>query len=322
MNEFEEIKAEVIKARFRFANLPDAFWLIVLVIVVGLFAAGMGLGGVNVPLKRIPWSVLVPIMATFCFMHSVIMLGLRRALTLLGLAVSIAFCAEYYGESTGILFGPYCYTDVLGPKILGRVPVLIPFAWYMMFYPSYVITNILAEAHPIATKGGTAWIVWLSLLSALVMTAWDVTMDPVMSFHPGGGSAEWCNAKGLNQATVGHPAWVWIEGGVHFGVPLRNFSGWMLTSFLVFLIYRKVEQGIALRPHEGYNSRSMAWLPVGAYGTMALVDTWLGYPEIEDIHLISPFVMGIPFLFASFKIFAQRTDLPLWPQLHKADPDA
>ena len=321
MNEFDEIKAEVVKARFRFANLPDSFWLIVLVILVGLFAAGIGLGGVNVPLKRIPWSVLVPIMAVFCFTHSVIMLGLRRALTLLGLAVSIAFSAEYYGESTGVLFGPYCYTDVLGPKILGRVPVLIPFAWYMMFYPSYVITNILAEAHPIATKGGTAWIVWLSLLSALVMTAWDVTMDPVMSFHPGGGSAEWCNVKGLNQATVGHPAWVWIEGGVHFGVPLRNFSGWMLTSFVVFLIYRTAERRITLRPHEGHDSRFMAWLPVGAYGTMALVDTWLGYPEIEDIRLIAPFVMGIPFLFASFKIFAQRTDLPLWPQLNKADDD-
>ena len=46
---------------------------------------------------------------------------------------------------------------------------------------------------------------------------------------------------------------------------------------------------------------------------MAAVDSWLGYPEIGDIHLISPFAMGIPALFASFEIFANRTDLPLWP---------
>ncbi len=124
----DEVEADVIKTRIRFAGLPDSFWLMSLVLVVVLFAAGIRLGGINVPLDRIPWSVLVPCMALFCFVHSYIMLGLHRALTLLGLATTIAFCAEYYGESTGILFGPYCYTEVLGPKILGRVPALIPFA--------------------------------------------------------------------------------------------------------------------------------------------------------------------------------------------------
>jgi uncharacterized membrane protein len=318
----EEVEADVVKARIRFAGLPDSFWLMTLLLVVLLFAAGIRIGGVNVPLGRIPWSVLVPCMALFCFVHSYIMLGLHRALTLLGLATSIAFCAEYYGESTGILFGPYCYTDVLGPKILGRVPMLIPFAWYMMFYPSYVVTNILTETRPVSKRRETTWIVWLSLLSALIMTAWDITMDPVMSFYPGGGSTDWCNARGLHEATLGHPAWVWKEGGVHFGVPLQNYAGWMATAFVVFLIYRLLERRIAQRPLQGYNSRFMAWLPVAAYGMMALIDAWLGYPEIEDIHLISPFVMGIPFLFATFKLFAERTDLPLWPTLHKFDQDA
>jgi putative membrane protein len=105
-------------------------------------------------------------------------------------------------------------------------------------------------------------------------------------------------------------------------VPLRNFAGWMLTAFVVFLIYRLLERKLPLRPLQGYRSRMMAFLPVAAYGMMALIDAWLGYPEIEDIHLISPFVMGIPFLFASFKLFAQRTDIPLWPWQHKVEDDA
>jgi putative membrane protein len=57
----------------------------------------------------------------------------------------------------------------------------------------------------------------------------------------------------------------------------------------------------------------MAWLPVGAYGALAAVDTWLGYPQIADIHLISPFAMGIPFFFASVQILINRSDLPFWP---------
>jgi uncharacterized membrane protein len=305
-----------------FAGMPNSFWLMILVLVVWIFAAGIRLGGLNVPLERIPWSLLVPCCALFCVLHSYVMLGLWRALTLLALSTTIAFAAEYIGQSTGLIFGPYCYTDILGPKILGRIPVLIPFAWYMMLYPSYVVTNILAEGRPIAVRTNLGWIVWVSMLSALVMTAWDLTMDPVMSYHPDAAQPGWCQGStALHEANVGHPAWVWIDGGVHFGVPLKNFRGWLATAFVVFLAYRLIERYIPLRPLPGWKSRIMGYLPVGVYGTMAIIDAWLGYPEIEDIHLISPFAMGIPFLFASFRLFADRTDLPLWPWQHHEEEE-
>ena len=95
----DEVEADVIKTRIRFAGLPDSFWLMSLVLVVVLFAAGIRLGGINVPLDRIPWSVLVPCMALFCFVHSYIMLGLHRAL--------------FYNEHDGTLetFRPYASPD-------------------------------------------------------------------------------------------------------------------------------------------------------------------------------------------------------------------
>ena len=297
----------------RLGRIPAPVWLIVTLFTIILFYVGIKTGGFNMPLERIPWDILVPITVAICLAHSLLMLGWQRALTLFGMAVVISFGFEFVGESTGAIFGPYYYTDILGAKIAERIPYLIPLAWYMMFYPSYVIANLLAEGGPVSRRDGLVPIVWLSILSALVMTAWDLTMDPVMSFHPCPDSTLSCLDGELDAANVGDPAWVWGESGPHFGVPLENFRGWLIASFTVFFAYRLVERKLPLKSFTGMNSRIMVIIPVGVYSAMALVDTWLGYPEIEDVHLISPFVMGIPAFFAAFHLFANRTDLPLFP---------
>ena len=291
------------------AKTPASVWLMLLFVIAAVFYAGIRTGGFTIPLQRLPWSVLVPTFATFCFLHSLVTLGRARALLLLGLCLTISFLFEYVGETTGAIFGPYYYTDLLGWKLFGRIPAIIPFAWYMMFYPSYVITNLLAEGNPTSVRSGIAWITWMSALSALVMTAWDLTMDPIMSFSNCQATGESC----VDETNVGHPAWVWPGGGEHFGVPLLNYRGWLLTAFIVFMLFRWLETKVPHRPWRGAASRVMIWMPVLAYGGMAVADSWLGYPEIDDIHLISPFAMGIPALFATLQIFANRMDLPMWP---------
>lgn len=273
-------------------------WLFYLVAVLFLFYLGVHVWGVSINLDRIPWRILVPIFALFCFCHSVLLLGWKRAVTLLGLAVSVSFCFEYVGESTGLIFGKYHYTELLGHKINSRIPVIIPFAWYMMFYPSYVVTNILTEGTPDARRGGFVWLVWMSAISALIMTAWDVTMDPIMSW---------------SQCSDCSPAWVWDDGGIHFGVPLKNYQGWLITSFVVFFLYRSIETRIPRKPGAPHMPRLVAFMPVAAYGTMALIDTWLGSRQIEDSRLIAPFVMGIPFLLAVMHLVAGGKDR------HRAD---
>lgn len=295
-------------------KVPASAWLMLLVAVTIVFYAGVRTGGFDMPLERIPWTILVPCFALFSFTHSIVMLGYQRAIVLLVLCLTISFGFEYVGEKTGVIFGPYYYTGMLGTKLFGTIPVIIPFAWYMMFYPSYVVTNVLAESDPVSVKSNVAWIAWMSALSALIMTTWDLTMDPIMSFHTCATSALECINSPLEEFNVGHPAWVWVDGGEHFGVPALNYWGWLLTSFVVFFLFRLVETRIPHQPWPGAMSRMMIFLPVGAYGTMAFIDAWLGYPEIDDIHLITPFAMGIPFLFASFQIFARRVDLPLLPR--------
>ncbi len=297
---------------------PASVWLLLLVLTAWLFYAGIASGGFNIPIERLPWSILVPGFALFSFAHSTVMLGWRRALLLLALCTCLSFCAEFYGQKTGTLFGPYYYTSVLGPKLFGTIPVLIPFAWYMMFYPSYIVTNLLTEGKPVAEETRFVWLLWSATLSAMVMTAWDLTMDPIMSFHPCAMGRIDCLPAVLDENLIGHPAWVWVHGGEHFGVPRLNYRGWLLTAFAVFLIYRFLEQKITHTPWPGGQSKAVAFMPVAAFGAMALVDTWLGNPKIGDIHLISPFAMGIPFLFATFMLFAKSPDMPLWPHHPRA----
>ena len=168
----------------RVKEIPGSVWLLSTLLVILIFYVGIRTGGFNMNLERIPWGILVPCAAAFAFGHSYLLLGWQRAVTLFLMATVISFCFEYVGESTGLIFGPYEYTHVLGWKLFERIPFLIPLAWYMMFYPSYLIANLLAEGGPISHRTKLVPIIWLSILSAMVMTAWDLTMDPVMSYNP------------------------------------------------------------------------------------------------------------------------------------------
>jgi putative membrane protein len=160
----------------------------------------------------------------------------------------------------------------------------------------------------------------MALLSAAIMTAWDLTMDPIMSYEPLGG---------VDQAAIAAsgeiPAWRWLVSVVepqdcslatrlppttstHFGVPWQNYQGWMLTAFVVFLVYRLLERKLPIHreraPHEARAlARLTAILPVTGYMAMALIDAILGSPRIQDVHLISPFAMGITAAVAAVAIF-------------------
>ena len=114
------------------------------------------------------------------FFHAWYSLGARNTLVFFALSAVVSWAFEQAGVETGLIYGPYHYTDRLGPK-LGHVPLLIPIAWFMMIYPSYVISNLIADGQPDGTRGSSGRIAWLAFLGAMVMTAWDVAMDPIMS---------------------------------------------------------------------------------------------------------------------------------------------
>jgi putative membrane protein len=163
------------------------------------------------------WTVLA-----FCgasLVHAWVYRGFLWALGFFVVVAGIGLLAEAVGTRTGWPFGEYDYTDVLGFSVLG-VPGVVPLAWVMMLYPTYVAATFLVQR---------AWVV--ALVSGFSMMAWDVFLDPMMVQL---GAWHW-------QADTGQAP------GVP-GIPLVNFAGWFvvaaaMTAVVSLLPRRKVPVG-------------------------------------------------------------------------------
>lgn len=159
--------------------------------------------------------------AIAALLHAASRLGWQRSLAVFAAAFSISLGAELLGTTTGYPFGPYAYTTQLGYLIGGRVPFNIPTSWFFMLYASLAICGRLLSP---ADDARTRWR-W-SAVAALVLTAWDVSMDPAM---------------------VATTHWIWrlpdvagepllrraLLSDLFYGMPLMNWFGWLVTGFIV-----------------------------------------------------------------------------------------
>ncbi|MBW4026626.1 MAG: carotenoid biosynthesis protein [Acidobacteria bacterium] len=210
----------------------------------------------------------------FALFHCVAMAGVRRTALFFSISAVVSYLMEEVGVRTGFIYGAYHYSDLLGPK-LGHVPLLIPLAWFMMIYPSWMVARVLVKGvDPRTVRGFTAE----AVVAAWVMTAWDLVMDPGMS-------------------AAGN--WIWEHGGAYFGVPRRNYLGWLLTTFLVYWIagwmWRKVE-------HKRTSSRIFEALPVYAYAIFAA--RYAMGNRIPALQVVALFCMGTPALVALIRLGA------------------
>jgi putative membrane protein len=259
--------------------------LLVLIAMVVLFAAHLGIHAYHVafevgPDARVPWTVLIPIYSSFSVAGALHMLGWRRALIFFGVTAVISFVAEYVGETTGLIFGAYEYTDVLRPKLLSTVPVVIPLAYFMLMYPSYIITNLILDGAPIPRHRSRSQLPAVALLTAMIMTAWDLAYDPLM-------------ARGFE-------AWVWLDGGPYYGIPFQNFVGWVATCFVIALTYALVEPRVALKPL----GRPTHWVVLASllgFAALGVGDMFAGFPE--GTRVLAPFTMGVPVLAAMLRLY-------------------
>ena len=218
------------------------------------------------------WIVVTVAMAAFCFVSCMHLMGRSAALWFLAIGVTLGLFFETLSVHTGFPFGPYCYTPVFGPGVFG-VPYIIPLAWYVIVYLSFIIANLMVEHRPIV-HGSVAQAVWLSLIGAAVVTAYDLSLDPFMVTRV--------------------RAWVMENPGSYFGEQYRGFAGWMLTSFLISVTFRLTQrQG---QPTPTTIPPLAAAYPVAAYGLWCVFFAFAGEPPAT--RAIAVFAMGIPTLTA------------------------
>ncbi|MDH3312061.1 MAG: carotenoid biosynthesis protein [Nitrosopumilus sp.] len=240
----------------------------------------------SISLPEIPGGVGIKtiFMLIFSLFHAWYMIGWKKTLLFFVITAGVSWGYEQVGVETGLIYGDYYYTDYLGYK-MGHVPIIIPLAWFMMIYPSYIIANMIFSKKPLLHQNKISQIIVLSLLSAIVMTAWDFVVDPYLS-----------------GPTVN--AWVWEKGGAYFGIPIHNFLGWILTTFSIYLIYRIFESKTT--PVENKIPNYSVILPVLAYGLMLVAN--LIPEEPPELQIIGPIIMGIPIIIAIIR-FKQNKEL-------------
>lgn len=214
------------------------------------------------------WTTPVNTLILFAFalLHGWQRLGWKRILLMFVTVTAVSLAFESYGVATGRVYGPYHYTDMLGPKFLGLVPILIPIAWFMMIYASYLIADLVVPAQ---YGSPTSRRLLVATVTGVAMTAWDLAMDPMM-------------------VAGGH--WVWEVPGAYFGIPLQNFWGWWLTTFSALMVYLILAEFVVKKP--GPTSDIPLEWAVYAYAITGISTVWVDFIfDMDGPGLVGLFAM-------------------------------
>lgn len=162
--------------------------------------------------------------------------GWKKTLTFTGAGYLIAFVSEKLSISTGFPYGWYYYLDTTSHKELWiwGVPFFDSLSYVFLTYCSY--TTALLILSPLATRGFDLVTLetrairrsWATLvLGAFLQTFLDIIVDPVALQ-----GKRWF----LGQI------YGYKEVGIHFGVPLSNYAGWLLTSFALVFAFQWIDR--------------------------------------------------------------------------------
>lgn len=266
--------------------------LIVLFIICGLQCASIVFVAWNgMPLGVSALAVGVVSFAILSTTHAIWRHGIWRALVLVAVPLLGGLALEIVGVETGAPFGRYHYNEEMGWKILGLVPAVVPIAWFVLTYNTYVFADILfgAAFQRRAISGATRGIVVLqtlgvSILGAMAMTAWDLGMEDQM---------------------VDRNGWHWPDGGWYFGVPLHNFIGWLFAAFAMHTAYRLFEM-LAPTSAPVDDSHWCSDLPVGIYALIWITTVALAFAHSHHGPAWTGFFAMGSFLFAYLLLRRRR----------------
>ena len=137
-------------------------------------------------------------------------------------AFVIGFAIEVLGVNTGLLFGRYNYSDILGIKVF-NVPLIIGINWFIIIYCAGMVTqayeNFMIKK---INEQGIAINKRMKLVSFIIDASFlsllfDWVMEPVAS-------------------KLGY--WQWQNDEI----PFFNYVSWMIAGALLLWLFRKLNQ--------------------------------------------------------------------------------
>lgn len=182
-----------------------AFWTVLAVYL----ALVVGFAWNRTPLAEVLAAIGILVAAA----HAIVTYGWRDALALAAICVVITFTMENIGVATGWPFGHYHFEIEPNLPHVGTIPPVVGPLWFGMGYLSWIVAGTLVVGAR-ERMNRKFELIALPIVAAFVMTQRDVVMDPP-------------------ESTISK-IWIWHDGGAHFGVPLSNYLGWLLTSWLFY----------------------------------------------------------------------------------------
>ena len=204
-------------------SLLDRGYLAGLAGVLTLEAAGVTIQVVT----GVPVPIITVVAAAFVVACMVRVHGLWGTMAFAALVFAIPFASEFLGVLTGFPYGAYAYTDLVGPRLLGLVPIFIFIAWINIGYMVIATTTLAFGRSSL----------WLAPVDGVLAVAWDAMVDPL---------------------AVRAGYWTWAAQDGFYGVPLSNFAGWFLVVTLLSLAARTVWARDVRAPAQ--TSRTVAWI--------------------------------------------------------------
>ena len=202
----------------------------------------------------VTWMIVL-LGSTVSVVHATVSRGARTGAGVLLVTAATAVVFEAVGLATGFPYGEYTYSDDLGPTLLG-VPFLVPLAWLMMAWPSWLLAGRLTRD----VRSGRRRPARLGVAAA-VFAAWDVVLDPQM-------------------VQAGYWTWAHPRPGLPGidTVPLTNLAGWLLAGLVLMALLDLLVTRTTVEPPrtgDGAPLLVLGWMTLG--GALAHAG-WLGLP--------------------------------------------
>ena len=218
-------------------------WLLILPLIAFLgnviYAAGAPGGWIKFYSPALVASSLI----AFVWLHGTQCYGKRALGRFVLIVFSVAWIAETVSMFTGVPFGNYHYTEIMAPY-LWHVPVFVLPAYALMGYISWSMAVLILCSH--RAKMSFADCISVPLLAAVHMVVWDLSMDPL-------------------RATL-EQRWIWLDGGAYYGIPISNFFGWFVVTWIMFQLFAcylwngNAKMPRPVLPRGGWTSIPMAYL--------------------------------------------------------------
>jgi putative membrane protein len=264
-------------------------WLIVL-----LFSAALA----GTPAGAQASGIQALILALVVVMHARLSYGWKGLCVYVLVVSTIAFSCEACSIATGFPFGYFQHNVSAGPKPLG-VPLTVAMGYVVLGWFAWTLARLIARDTPYQASGLERFTT--PIVASFILAGFDFPADPI-------GSAV------LNIFSYRHPSG-------QFGVPLKNYLGWLLTGWLFFQVFAFVEQ--RFRASSAVGRRAFWLLPCVVWSGLALQFPLLlaaapaGTAEvggrsfvIADIYEAavagSLLTMALPIILALIKLAARR----------------